>query len=906
MPRLASLLGGATDMPKPRPLLWSDPSAILRYAIAVLSVAIAIVVADILTRLLHTEPIASSMLCAVIFAAWFGGFGPGLLAIALSLLAFHYYLVPPINSFALKQNLFAVEIAELPRLVLFSITSLFVTFLSSEQRSAKEAALQAEAKAARAEREIRLVTDTIPAIVWSALPDRAVEYFNQRWLTYTGLSLEQARGWGFIDAYHPEDRTSVRHFTSVRIPHGASANDLKTEARLRGVDGKYRWFLERATALRDEAGNIVRWYGTTIDIEDRKRAEDAVRRSEAYLAEAQRLSRTGSFGWRPSSGDIFWSEETFRIFQYDRTTKPTVELILQRVHPDDEAQVKQTIDRASQSGKHFEHEYRLLMPDGSVKHVHVVAHALSDESGSTEFVGAVMDVTQQYQARAALEKALDEIQKSEERLRLILDAIPSTVVSCLPDGSIDFINQRWVEYHGLTLEDLRREGLASLYSPEDRARNVDRRRAAIAAGRPFDYEAQVRRTDGVYRWHLIHYVPLRDGVGNVVKWYGTSIDIEDRKRAEEALRESEQRFRDYAETASDWLWEAGPDHRFIRDSERPDATGLAPPSRIGLARWDYATDVELEPEKWRLHRAMLDAHQPFRDFFYGATRRDGSTMYVQSSGKPFFDAKGDFLGYRGVATDVTAAVRANQAEAALRTVQSELAHVTRVTTLGELTASIAHEVNQPLAAIVSNGGACLRWLARDTPELDEARAAVERMINEGNRAAEVIRRVRVLAKKTDALPAPLPINEVIDEVGLLLQHEVFNHRASLRLELAPELPLVLVDRVQLQQVIINLVMNGMEAMTTVSDRPRELKIRSQREADAVLVAVQDSGVGIDPEHVDRLFNAFFTTKPSGMGMGLSICRSIIEAHGGKLWASRNAGAGATFQFTLPVSPEHAP
>ena len=846
------------------------------------------------------------MLCAVIFAAWFGGFGPGLLAIALSLLAFHYYLVPPINSFALKQNLFAVEIAELPRLVLFSITSLFVTFLSSEQRSAKEAALQAEAKAARAEREIRLVTDTIPAIVWSALPDRAVEYFNQRWLTYTGLSLEQARGWGFIDAYHPEDRTSVRHFTSVRIPHGASANDLKTEARLRGVDGKYRWFLERATALRDEAGNIVRWYGTTIDIEDRKRAEDAVRRSEAYLAEAQRLSRTGSFGWRPSTGDIFWSEETFRIFQYDRTTKPTVELILQRVHPDDEAQVKQTIDRASQSGKHFEHEYRLLMPDGSVKHVHVVAHALSDESGSTEFVGAVMDVTQQYQARAALEKALDEIQKSEERLRLILDAIPSTVVSCLPDGSIDFINQRWVEYHGLTLEDLRREGLASLYSPEDRARNVDRRRAAIAAGRPFDYEAQVRRTDGVYRWHLIHYVPLRDGVGNVVKWYGTSIDIEDRKRAEEALRESEQRFRDYAETASDWLWEAGPDHRFIRDSERPDATGLAPPSRIGLARWDYATDVELEPEKWRLHRAMLDAHQPFRDFFYGATRRDGSTMYVQSSGKPFFDAKGDFLGYRGVATDVTAAVRANQAEAALRTVQSELAHVTRVTTLGELTASIAHEVNQPLAAIVSNGGACLRWLARDTPELDEARAAVERMINEGNRAAEVIRRVRVLAKKTDALPAPLPINEVIDEVGLLLQHEVFNHRASLRLELAPELPLVLVDRVQLQQVIINLVMNGMEAMTTVSDRPRELKIRSQREADAVLVAVQDSGVGIDPEHVDRLFNAFFTTKPSGMGMGLSICRSIIEAHGGKLWASRNAGAGATFQFTLPVSPEHAP
>jgi C4-dicarboxylate-specific signal transduction histidine kinase len=302
---------------------------------------------------------------------------------------------------------------------------------------------------------------------------------------------------------------------------------------------------------------------------------------------------------------------------------------------------------------------------------------------------------------------------------------------------------------------------------------------------------------------------------------------------------------------------------------------------------------------------MLDAHQPFRDFVYSAARADGSAIYIQASGKPFFDAQGNFLGYRGVSTDITAAVRADQAEEALRKVQAELAHVTRLTTLGELAASIAHEVNQPLAAIVANGDACLRWLGRDAPQLDEARAAVEGMISDGNRAAEVIRRIRALSKKTDTLKIPLPINEIIDDVILLLQREVLGHRASLSLELASELPLVLVDRIQLQQVIINLVMNGMEAMASVADRPRELKILSRREADQVLVAVQDSGVGIDPEHVDRLFNAFFTTKPSGMGMGLSICRSIIEAHGGKLRASRNAGAGATFQFALPPYREHA-
>ena len=376
-------------------------------------------------------------------------------------------------------------------------------------------------------------------------------------------------------------------------------------------------------------------------------------------------------------------------------------------------------------------------------------------------------------------------------------------------------------------------------------------------------------------------------------------------QAETGARESEQRFRDYAETAADWLWETGLDHGITRVSEHGlNAIGGAPVRRIGVTRWSYATDVESEPEKWRLHRAMLDAHQPFRDFMYSVARGDGSAMYIQTSGKPFFDAKGSFLGYRGVSADITAAVRADQVEEALRKVQAELAHVTRVTTLGELTASIAHEVNQPLAAIVANGDACLRWLSRDVPELDEVRGAVAGMINDGNRAADVIRRVRALAKKTDTLKAPLPINEVIDEVIQLLQREVLSHRASARLELASELPLVLVDRIQLQQVIINLVMNGMEAMAPVTDRPRELKILSRRDADQVLVAVQDSGVGIDPGEVDRLFNAFFTTKPSGMGMGLSICRSIIEAHGGKLWASRNVGAGATFQFTLPAYREH--
>ena len=374
----------------------------------------------------------------------------------------------------------------------------------------------------------------------------------------------------------------------------------------------------------------------------------------------------------------------------------------------------------------------------------------------------------------------------------------------------------------------------------------------------------------------------------------------------DALRESEQRFRDYSETASDWLWETGPDHRFTRISEHLNAVGVMPSSLRGMARWDYATDVKSEPEKWRLHRATLDAHRPFRDFQYGTVNRVGSAVYIRTGGKPILDENGNFIGYRGTGTDTTATVRADQAEQALRKAQAELAHITRVTTLGELTASIAHEVNQPLAAVIANAEACLRWLNRETPNLAAARRSVKWILDDGNRASDVIRRARALANKTDIQKVPLDVNDVVREVIALVQRELSCHRVSSRMELVPALPKILCDRVQLQQVIINLVMNGIEAMELVTAGPCELVIRSgSDETRRVYVSVTDCGVGISAEHADRLFNAFFTTKSSGMGMGLSICRSIMEAHGGRLWATANIPHGAAFQFTLPVNADAA-
>ena len=284
---------------------------------------------------------------------------------------------------------------------------------------------------------------------------------------------------------------------------------------------------------------------------------------------------------------------------------------------------------------------------------------------------------------------------------------------------------------------------------------------------------------------------------------------------------------------------------------------------------------------------------------------EGIIKFIHVVAHPVFNTSGDLVEFVGTVMDVTERKRAEEdlreSERRYREGQIELAHVTRVTTLGELTASIAHEVNQPLSALVTNAGACLRWLNRETPDLDEARRSAEMIIKDGHRAGEVIRRIRALSKKTDPQMAPLGINDVVNEVIALVQREVFSHRVSLRMEPAPALPAVLADRVQLQQVLINLVINGIEAMQLVTDRPRQLVIRSrQDEADQVLVTVTDCGVGISAENAEKLFNPFFTTKSGGMGMGLSISRSIIEAHGGRLSASGNVGPGATFQFAVPA------
>jgi len=377
------------------------------------------------------------------------------------------------------------------------------------------------------------------------------------------------------------------------------------------------------------------------------------------------------------------------------------------------------------------------------------------------------------------------------------------------------------------------------------------------------------------------------------------------RSATEALQTSEQRFRDYAETASDWLWETGPDHSFTRVSEGLTTLGIDPAGRIGVTRWAFATDVEEEPEKWRLHLATLEARQPFRHLRYRTAAADGSVVYIATSGKPMFDADGRFLGYRGVSSDVTATVRAEQVEKALHKAQAELAHVTRVTTLGEVTASFAHEVNQPLAAIVNNANACLGLLPSGLRDLDEVRDALGDIVSDAERASAIIHRVRALASRSPSEKVPLRLEDVVEDVVALTGRESAARGVTIRADLAADLPVVSGDRVQLQQVLLNLVVNGMDAMGTVHESGRLLVIRGRPDMQdgslAATISVQDRGIGLDTAQMGRLFEAFYTTKPHGMGMGLAISRSIIEMHGGRLWAEANQGPGATFAFTVPAA-----
>ena len=639
-------------------------------------------------------------------------------------------------------------------------------------------------------------------------------------------------------------------------------------------------------------------------IEVKRRAEEArrkiaaqIQRSEAYLAEAQKLSRSGSWASAADRFDAtYWSEEMFRIVGLPPANDPpSVEEFAAFFPPEAWARLAETFDAARLKKTTFDGDFPLISKDEISRTLRIVGHPVLGTSGEIlEFVGTAIDVTEQRQARAALQRAFDEIKGSEDRLRLIIDTIPVPAWSSRPDGSSAFISQRWLDYTGIPMEEALGWGWKVVVHPDDLDRTMEYWRAVLADHEERELEARLRRFDGAYRWFLFRVSPLRDESGRIVQWYGTCIDIEDRKQAEESLRERERDLSMIIETMPGLVWCAAPNgelnyvNQRILDYIGSDLQALA---QAGWLNFLHPDDVQPTINAWS---HAVETGEP-HDVQYRLRRFDGTYRWFHVLGQPAGDADGHTTRWYGLLVDIED--RKNMEEA-LRNTQARLSRAAQTATVGELAASIAHEINQPLAAVVANGHACLRWLAAQPPNLSKAHEAAERIVRDGKDAGEVIRRIRALFKRAALEKTALDLNEVIGDVLRLTRSEVVRRGVAVETELEPGLPCVTGDRVQLQQLLLNLLVNGIEAMEGVTDRPKRLFIGSKQQAgEGVLVEVRDCGSGL--AEPDKAFEAFFTTKENGLGMGLAICRSIVEAHQGRLWAESGDGAGATFCFTLP-------
>jgi len=662
---------------------------------------------------------------------------------------------------------------------------------------------------------------------------------------------------------------------------------------------------------------------------------DDLRRTEAYLAEAQRLSHTGSFGWRPSSGHIVWSDETFRIFEFDPVVKPTVELILQRTHPDDRPFLQESIDQAARGRKAFDFEHRLLLPDGSVKFLRVVGHpSTNDESGNFEFVGAVTDITDRKRAEEALRRSEGYLAQAQ-----MLTQSGSWAWNVRTDAR--FWSQETFRIFGYDPEKVKPtwSDILERVHPEDRPAIVQKAKAETTLKEDSEFDWRIVLPDGrIKHLHSVAH-PVTDESGEITEIVGTLMDVTERKRAE-ALRDGESRILEMiardapledvlvklvqvVETQFTGLLCSvlllDNDGQHVRHGAAPsfpksyinaiDGLCIGPKTgSCGTAMYRrepvVVTDILLDP-LWEAYRDVAEPH---------GLRACWSTPILSHSGK----ALGSFaMYYREPRSPGPAETRAlemathlagiaierklaREERERLRQAQADLAHINRVTTMGELTASLAHEIKQPIAAAVTDARTCLRWLGRDEPNVSEAHEAASRLVTDVTRAADIISRISLLFKKGVLQHELVDVNELIREMIVLLRSEAARHSISIHSSLADDLPQIMADRVQLQQVFMNLMLNGIEAMKDIGT-VGELIIRSQRDDNGqLLISVGDTGAGLQPEQVEQVFNAFYTTKAQGTGMGLSISRSIIESHGGRLWASPNSGRGATFQFTLPI------
>ena len=878
--------------------------------------------------------------------------------------------------------------------------------MSSEQRpSADDQTLR-----------LRQILDSSPALIHTATPDGALDFFNRTWCEFVGKPLEELYGWRWTTCVHPDDIGVLIEKWRESI---ATGNPLEVETRVRRADGEFRWMLHQKIAQRDPDGTIIQWHGSSVDIEGQKQIEERLRnnaeelqtnkfflseaqrlgqmgswsfdpaigfdhwspelfqiygleptleaptseaylqlvhpedrefmaslmrqmregtsafdvtkrivrpdgkiryvrcvgspgcnsslkrigvgvdvtehellmqelnRRQAYLTEAMRLSHTGYFGRMPASGEILWSNETYNIFELDPGIEIRIEAIIARVHPEDRSLVLEMADRVA-GGVPINYRYRLLFPDGRIKFLHVLARPMNITSAGLEVIGAVID-------RTEAEHAEEKIRQSARELRTIIEIIPAYVGSSLPDGTVDFVSQSWLDYSGQTREKATGWGWTGVVHPDDVDRVLANWKAGLASGEPVEQELRCLRADGTYHWFLSRSLPLRDDEGKIIKWYGILFDINSLKETEHALQTREHQLLGIIETIPSMLWSASPTGEMTHLSQRfLEYLGVRF-EEIANRGWVNVIHPDDREDTMKALDRAIGSGGSF-SVIHRLRRADGEYRWHHSMGEPLRDPQGKIIQRYGLSIDIDERKRA---EDHLRDTRIKLSTASKIATVAELSASIAHELNQPLMAVLGNAQAAKRWLAANPPDLTETNASIERILRDIRSADETMQHIRALFKSASYKKSDESILDIIRE-SLRFVHEDPNKREiPISWSIASNLPLVCVDRIQTQQVFINLISNAIEATEGNTNRAEILLRAFVMEKHEVIVQVIDNGTGL--KDTEKIFDAFVTTKEKGMGIGLAVSKSIVEAHGGRLWAENNPSRGATFNVALPVA-----
>ncbi|MFM0369560.1 PAS domain-containing protein [Paraburkholderia aspalathi] len=738
-----------------------------------------------------------------------------------------------------------------------------------------------------------------PGHVWTAYPDGSPEYLSQSIREYTGIQISNSYA-NFDDVIHPDDVATNEHYWEA-LSAGRDPDEL--ELRIRRADGIYRWFLCRTRAIRGMNGALVGWVCLNWDIHDRKIAEsrvrsegqnhktkEAIREREAQLDWL--IDAVPGFIWTTdAAGSVEYVSKQAEAYTGRSLHELTINGWFDLVHPDDYATVTETWAQSMKSGTTYDTVHRLRAADGSYRWFWCRANAIRNARGdTTNWYGLLTDI---HERKIAEER----LRHKESHLRKLVDAMPAMIWRATPGGEIDRWNRRMLSFIGKTWEEIDGKTLFSLVAPDERTRVHRHWQQCVLKGLSYQDTYQIMGADGKLHWYLVRGEPFRDETGEILHWYGVCTDIDELKETEVALQQHEHQLREITETIPAMIWCTDADgqptyynRRMIEDT----GVDISETRDLGYKKMIHPDDWESVIQKWTQDVQTGEHHtNVFR--MCHMRREDAQYRWYQVRAEAMRDADGNIVQWYGLNIDID---EQKCAEDSLRKVQTQLTRATQIATVAELSASIAHELNQPLTSVIANAYACRRWLAANPPNLDEARSSVEAILRDGHAADETMLSIRTLFKRESLKKSQFSIPDMVRDAVRLLKEDPTMRDAAITLEFPSNFPDANVDQIQIQQVLINLMSNAIEATENTGRTPKIGITGNVVDELLVTVEISDNGDGI--ADLETLFEPFVTSKAKGMGIGLAVSRSIIEAHYGTLTARNNLDQGATFSLTLPI------